>query len=252
MFVEERQETILALLEENGRVKVKELSEQFKVTEDCIRKDLAVMEKKGLLQRAYGGAVRNKINVHNLTVSQRINKNTEAKKRIAKKALKLIKDGDMIFLDISTTNIELAKLLIQADLNITVVTNMIEVMRVFAAPCKINLIFAGGTFNRSRDGFTGALTISNIINFRFDIAFMGVVGINAEENSVETYMTEDGMTKKAVVDHSTKKYAVAENEKFHMYGTYRYASVSEFTGIITDKEPEKYILKKLEKHTMVI
>lgn len=252
MFVEERQGIILELLEENGKVKVKELSERFEVTEDCIRKDLASMEKRGLLQRAYGGAVRNKVNVHNLHVSQRIDKNIEEKKVIAQKAIKLIKDGDMIFLDISTANIELAKLLAQSDLSITVVTNMIEVMRVLAVPCSVNLIFAGGTFNRSRDGFTGALTISNLINFRFDIAFMGAVGINAAENSVETYMTEDGMTKKSVVDHSTQKYVVAENEKFNMYGTYSYASVSDFTGIITDKEPENYISKQLKKHTNIL
>lgn len=57
MFVEERQQKILELLHENQKVKVKELSQMFKVTEDCIRKDLASMEGRHLLKRAYGGAV---------------------------------------------------------------------------------------------------------------------------------------------------------------------------------------------------
>ena len=57
MFVEERHQEILRLLEENEKVKVKELSKRFEVTEDCIRKDLASMEAKNLLKRTYGGAV---------------------------------------------------------------------------------------------------------------------------------------------------------------------------------------------------
>ena len=57
MFVEERHQEILRLLYENEKVKVKELSKRFEVTEDCIRKDLASMEAKNLLKRTYGGAV---------------------------------------------------------------------------------------------------------------------------------------------------------------------------------------------------
>ena len=57
MFVEERHQKILHLLQENEKVKVKELSKRFEVTEDCIRKDLASMEAKDLLKRTYGGAV---------------------------------------------------------------------------------------------------------------------------------------------------------------------------------------------------
>ena len=57
MFTEERQSAIEKCLRENGKVKVKELSEMFQVTEDCIRKDLASMEAKNLLKRTYGGAV---------------------------------------------------------------------------------------------------------------------------------------------------------------------------------------------------
>ena len=57
MFVEERHQEILRLLNENEKVKVKELSKRFEVTEDCIRKDLASMEARNLLKRTYGGAV---------------------------------------------------------------------------------------------------------------------------------------------------------------------------------------------------
>lgn len=56
MFVEERHQKILHLLQENEKVKVKELSKRFEVTEDCIRKDLASMEAKDLLKELMGSS----------------------------------------------------------------------------------------------------------------------------------------------------------------------------------------------------
>ena len=93
MFVEERHQEILRLLEENEKVKVKDLSKRFEVTEDCIRKDLASMEVKNLLKRTYGGAVRPDTlhPGHNNIVSTRKDKNIKEKQQIAKKAVELIR-----------------------------------------------------------------------------------------------------------------------------------------------------------------
>ena len=104
MFVEERQNTIVSLVNEKGKVRVKDLSELFQVTEDCIRKDLAALEKAGMLKRAYGGAVRNRITPHELNVVQRKDKNIEAKRRIAEKSLRLIRNAVIIYMDVSTAN----------------------------------------------------------------------------------------------------------------------------------------------------
>ena len=60
MFIEERHGTIIKLLQQDGRVKVKELSQRFDVSEDCIRKDLRTLEKEGQLKRTYGGAILSK------------------------------------------------------------------------------------------------------------------------------------------------------------------------------------------------
>ena len=66
MFLEERQDIILQMLARDGKVRVRDLSEEFKVTEDCIRKDLGALEKKGKLKRTYGVAVRIRENSHML------------------------------------------------------------------------------------------------------------------------------------------------------------------------------------------
>ena len=167
MLARERQNKIVEMVNANGSVLVKELSEMFEVTEDSIRKDLSLLEKKELLKKTYGGAVRNRVNTHELYVSQRKGKNVEEKKKIAKKAFELIEEGDFIFLDISTINIELIKLIVEANLDVTVATNMIDVMLSFTASLDTNLVFVGGKMNRGRDGFIGSYTNKKIGEFSF-------------------------------------------------------------------------------------
>ena len=159
LLQQERHNQILAKLNLEGQVRVKELSQAFHVTEDCIRKDLTILEKDGQLKRIHGGAMQVRKNLHAINVIERIDKYVVEKKLIAQKAVKLIEPGTMIFLGISTVNLEIAKLIYQMDLHITVVTNMIDIMEIFKGDCKTLLIFIGGTFNRARDGFIGSMTI---------------------------------------------------------------------------------------------
>lgn len=250
MFVEERHDKIISKINEYGKVKVKELSEEFNVTEDCIRKDLASLESKGLIKRTYGGAILVRDNVHTVHVESRKSRDLEEKIKIAKRAEKLIKDEETIFLGISTLNIELAKIILKENRNIIVVTNMIEVMQIFSVSCNIKLIFIGGTFSRCKDGFLGTFSIDLINRFKFDISFMGVVGIDIHENSVLTYEMEDGLTKDSVLRVSKNCYMLAESSKFNRDGNYKFASINDFTGIITSENIEKSVLEKVEKYNI--
>lgn len=248
MLAEDRQNMIVSLVNENGSVLVKELSERFDVTEDSIRKDLTLLQKKGLLKKKYGGAVKVRVNVHDHYVSQRKGKNLEQKQEIARKAFELIQDGDVIFLDISTANLELAKLLIESERSVTVVTNMIDIMLAFTADTRIKLIFLGGTFSEGKDGFVGALTEQEIKNFRFDKAFMGVVGVDLEANNVTTYNSEDATTKKSILEASSKSYMMLETRKLASEGNYIYASIDEFTGAVLEKDVETAVKKQMGRY----
>lgn len=250
MLAEDRQNMIVSLVNENGSVLVKELSERFEVTEDSIRKDLTLLQKKGLLKKTYGGAVQVRVNAHEHYVSQRKGKNLEDKQKIAKKALDLIADGDVIFLDISTSNLELARLLIEKDRTVTIVTNMIDIMLTFSVDTKVKVIFLGGTFSDGKDGFVGALTEQQIKNFRFDKAFMGVVGVDLESNHVTTYMAEDATTKRTIMECSRKAYMMLETRKFVSDGNYIYANVDDFSGAIMEKGVESAVQKQIKQYAI--
>lgn len=247
MFVEERHDKIISKLNKDGKVKVKELSDEFNVTEDCIRKDLTALEKKGLLKRTYGGAVFLRTNVHNVHLDSRKSVYLEEKKKIALKAISLIKEDDTIFLGLSTINIELAKIILEKNLSVTVVTNMIEIMQLFATNCNIKLIFIGGTFNKYKDGFLGAFSIDLISRFKFDISFLGVAGIDVYDNSVSTCEVEDGITKQAILKASKSCYILSEINKFNRDGNYTFARLGELTGLITSEISDINILEKLKE-----
>lgn len=246
MFTEERQGAIEKCLREKGKVRVKELSEKFQVTEDCIRKDLKTLENAGKLKRTYGGAILSQDYPLERDVVDRRNYHLDKKKTIAAKAFKLIKNNETIFLDISTTNIELAKLLAASDMRVVVVSNMIDILQILATNTAITAIATGGTMYRTVNGFMGVAAIDVIKQYSFDRAFMGSCGVDMTDCTVTTLGVEDGLTKKSVLQSSRHKYVVMERDKFYFNDSYKFAHFDDISGIVTDEFPDETIVHALE------
>jgi DeoR/GlpR family transcriptional regulator of sugar metabolism len=247
MFVEERLDKILHKLNKDGKILVKDLSKDFKVTEDCIRKDLKNLEKKGLIKRTYGGAVLIRNLAHNTPVVTRKTKDLDAKYNIAKKAFKLIEEKDNIFLDISTTNILLAELIAKSNMRITVITNMFDIVNKFASNSNVTVISIGGVYNSDLNGFVGSSAIESIVKFRVDKAFIGSCGVNLYDKSITTFQMEDGNTKTAIINGAKKVYVVMENKKFYTDGNYKFAEIYDIDGIVVDDVPDENVIKSLEE-----
>lgn len=252
MLQQERHHQILKRLQEDGQVAVKELSLAFQVTEDCIRKDLAILQKAGQLQRIHGGAMLIRKNIHYLHVDDRIAQHSSEKLEIAKKAVALITPGTTIFLDISTINIEIAKEIFRRNMDITVVTNMIAIMQIFMGECTTRLLFVGGDFNQAKDGFIGSVVIDQLKDYRFDTSFLGTVGIDVHNGVLTTYDINDGLTKKEIMRVSKACYVVAESNKLELDGNYGYGHISDCTGYICEKTLEKRYLEKLKVYGLEI
>ena len=109
MLALERRNQILEKLQIEKRVVVSELSQLYKVSEETIRRDLDKLEKEGLAIKSYGGAVINEDVSIDLPFNVRKNQNVTGKQRMAELAASLVKDGDHIFLDASTTAVFIAK-----------------------------------------------------------------------------------------------------------------------------------------------
>ncbi len=252
MLPRERQNMIVQMVNEIGSVNVKELSVRFAVTPDSIRKDLTSLQRKGLLRKTYGGALKIEDNFQERYVDQRKGKYVLDKQKIAKKIIHMLKDGEVIFLDISTTNIEVAKFLKTAGRSLTIVTNMIDVMNIMRGDEHNDLIFIGGTFTEGRDGFVGTIANREISKYHFDKAFLGVVGVNAEKNTVSTYTLEDAATKEIILKCSKQAYMILETRKLSKDGNFVYAAIEDFVGAITEKPLEDWQQEKLSPYELEI
>lgn len=241
LLAEERHNAIVDEVNAKGSVRVKELAPRFGVTEDSIRKDLTLLERRGLLKKTYGGAVRVRTHATEYGVTDRQDKHLEDKRTIAAKALELVGDGDTIFLDISTSNIQLARMLAQSGKGVTLVSNCPQVIAAAVGvpgSQSVKLIALGGEMNLRRDGFVGALTNEQMERYSFDEAFVGVVGVDLERDRVSTYVPMDGSTKRVAIGCAKRSYLVLETRKLHEDGNYWYAHVSDFTGAVMERALE--------------
>lgn len=252
MFAEERLEEILNILSETGRIKVKELSEKFNVSEGMIRKDLQKLEKTHSIQRTYGGAILNRKIATNTSISTRIHVNLSSKELIANKALDIIEDGDIIFLDASSINFLLAKLLSSSNKKITLVTNMPLIFPLFNNNETVDVICIGGIYDKKSGGLLGTEVTKSINKYNFNKGFIGSSGVNLIANSISTITLEDGNIKEAVIYHSKKTFLLVEKEKFNIDGTYIFASLDDLYSIITDCDIDEDIKELLNESSIQV
>lgn len=249
MFIEERHKHILDILEQQGKVLVKDLSAQFGVSESMIRKDLQVLEKNNLLQRTYGGAINIKRSIAPFeSLFKRVETNTDIKKVIAAKAYDLINEEDTIFLDASSITYLLTKLLIENNRKVTLITNMVEISSMINLDSKIRVIFIGGDYSPLVGGNVGFHSIEQVKLYRCNKAFIGCSGIDLRDGNISTCMSEDVGTKKAIMSISKDLYLMAPNERFNLDGIFNFSIISDFHSIITEATPNNTITNLLEQY----
>ncbi|AKN29826.1 alkaline phosphatase [Clostridium carboxidivorans P7] len=247
MFTEERLEQILSILNENGRVKVKELSERFNVSEGMVRKDLQRLERDGAIQRTYGGAILSRRISKSSPITDRMKLNLSSKKVISEKAFNLIEDEDVIFLEPSSIDFLLARLIANSNKKVTLITNMPTIPPLFNDNKNVKLICIGGIYDNKAGGVFGSEAIRSISKYTFNKSFLGSSGVNLITNSAGTTDLEDGNLKETVISNSKEVFLLIEKEKFNLDSIYKFATLDELHVIITDSDINDDIKEKLKK-----
>lgn len=254
MLPHERRDDILHLIEQDGHVEVHDLVRRYGVSVDSIRKDLQRLSKEGRCRRVYGGAVRIE---RSSFVDERPyfldapapEQDDDALGRlaVAHRAYVEIDDGDTVFLDVSRTNVLLARLIANGGKRVVLTTNMIDVLREVSDHANVTALGTGGYLNDDLNGFIGSATVSLIEPLLFNKAFVGASGIDVDRCSVMAHSFDDGAVKSRVVQNASYKFLMANAGKFERGGMYRFASITDFSAIITDtRDPS--ILEKLQRY----
>jgi len=248
MLKQERHQLILKKLKLKRKVLSVNLSKQLAVSEDTVRRDLKELEAKQLLYKVHGGALplENKL----LTYNERIESHLDKKNIIAKKAVQLIHDGQVIIMSGSTTNLELAKI-IPPKINATVFTYSLPIAIQLSQHPSIEVIFIGGKLNKSAQVTVGIDVVNFISSIRADICFMGTGGIDNNRGMTEPNW-EVAHIKKSMIHVSDYVVAMCISHKLMEVKRYSVVPIDSIDTMITDLEPENEIFNEFKAKGLVI
>jgi DeoR/GlpR family transcriptional regulator of sugar metabolism len=233
MFIEERHQNILELLKEIGRVEVVELSKVFKLSEDSIRRDLRLMEEKGLVKRTYGGAILpDKVN-QSLKYQDRRELNTDVKSILVNLAVTFIQNNDTIWLDGSSTIAMMVPLLNKIS-GLTIITNSVAIANDILNLTDFKLFLIGGMVDRMSTNTTGIESFKMVQQLTVDKVFVSPCSLSVDWGLSDNSFDEAEI-KKAIIEAGREVYILADSSKFGKRSLARITPLQPGHTIITDQ-----------------
>lgn len=245
MTIQQRLEEIRRIVKLETRVVVSELSKQFEVTEETIRRDLDKLETEGLITRTYGGAVLNQnITFENVDFHRRAQTNPEEKREIAALAASVIPWNTTVCADASSTVAETLKMLGTHE-GITVLTYSIKAIDNLA-DTNIRLISTGGIVNTNTCAFRGTVTQRILDSFNTEYALFSCKAVNMD-GGVYDSNEEEVELKKSMIEHSAKAILLVDSSKFDKLAFAHLVNLDRIYMLITDRKPSQKWCDYLEK-----
>lgn len=255
MYSIERKSEIITLLEQFGKVDVKDLAEKFCISKETIRRDLGELEKDGIVKRTHGGAVFVNANAgggQEYPVAVRGMKRFAEKNSICKAAAAFIKDGDTIFVDNSSTTVYLTKY-IPVDLQVTIVTNSIKLLLESVNNSHPNHLYIclGGIFKDSNLSLYGNIALKNAGEFYPSKAFLSCAGISPVNKLADASLHEVD-TKRLMIERAQQVFVLADHTKFEKVGSIFLSDFASVDTIITDSKTDLSALDYLKNASVQV
>lgn len=232
MYAEERQEAIVERARGKGRVEVASLASALDVSLETVRRDLGVLEKRGMLRRTHGGAVPVERVRFEPEVSERQAAQVAEKARIAEAALEFLPERGTVALDAGTTTAALAELL-PAGRELTVLTNCLPIASALASNPSTKVVISGGRVRARTLATVDDAAARFLEDFAPDVAFIGANGVSAGRG-LTTPDESEAAAKKALVRGAGRVIALADHTKVGREHFVRFARPEEVDVLITD------------------
>lgn len=246
MKPKERQLAILDYLQSHGKTPVDQLAAYFSTTGTTIRKDLTALEADKKVLRTYGSVVlveNEKEADTELPITNKTLINLSQKKKIAKAAVKLLKDGDSLIIDSGSTVLQMIPLLSELN-NLTIMTNSLHIINSLVSLEKEHeLLMCGGTYRARSASFHGILAESTFEKFSFDKLFIGTDGFDLELG-LTTFNEVHGVSK-AMTNAAREIIVLADSTKFGRRSPNIVCPLDKIDIVITDKGLDKTIHQAL-------
>ena len=234
MLAVERRKKIEEIINKEHSVLVVELAKQFEVTTETIRGDLEKLEKQGVLVRTYGGATLAMGGESELAITERDTVNYEGKQRIGEYAASLIKDGETIFLDASTSAWHLARY-IKGKRGLTVITNAQLIVTELQSCDHMHVVCTGGELTPRNMSFVGRVAEKTITeNYYANKFFFSCKGVTLSRGLVDSSEGEAEI-KKAMMRCSESAIFLCDKNKIGKLGVPRICGLDRIDFFITDE-----------------
>lgn len=224
----ERQQTILRLLREQGRVFSAQLAVQMEVSEDSIRRDLRELANQGLCRKVHGGAL------PSAPVFPPLPARHAQKHALAIAAAACVRAGDSVLLDAGSTNSAIAACLPQQH-GLHVITNAPDIALALLARGGIDVTLIGGRLDPRAGACIGAQALETVAGLRADVCFIGTCAVDAEAG-VWAIDGEEAPLKRALLAASSRCIAVATNDKLGTQAAYRVGAIEQIDLLVIEHD----------------
>ena len=245
LLAEERRFRIREILSRQRTVMASELIRMLGVTAATVRRDLAVLQKEGVLVRSHGGAVSRTSSTSFQPSYDALGRINRAEKQaIAWEAERLILDGEAIFLEGSTTVYELARRLLHRRL--TVITNSPPIIELFQRSQHVSVISTGGELQKDVFYLSGVWAQTALAEIRVDKAVLGVSAIDPAYG-VSTASPAEAQIKKMILKAARVSIALADHSKFGNQGFAYVCPITDIDILVTDSATDPKYLNPLRE-----
>ena len=235
----ERKQEILRILKQQGYTTVEQLCKLIYASASSVRRDLNELAERGLIQRSHGGAELAANNTALIPYTVRRSSNTEAKRKIAEKVAGIIREGDVVFLDQSSSSFYVAASLIHKK-DITIVTNNVEIISGLNQ-YSIRILCCGGILcSNNRYALVGKDAESFISQIHADYAIFSCRSLT-EGGELYDCQYDEMAVRSAMVSHAEKSLFLCTSDKIDTVSAYRFCSLAEIDFLVCeDGQGEKY------------
>ena len=236
MYPEERQQAIAATVMSQGRASVADLAQAYDVTTETVRRDLAVLDRAGLLRRVHGGAVPVRaLHLVEPSVDERESTRAGHKHAIASAAAEFSpQSGATVLFDAGTTTARVAALL-PPDRELLIVTNSVPIAARLASLTSVSLQLLGGQVRGLTQATVGERAVGMLESLRVDIAFIGTNGISVR-HGLSTPDPGEAAVKRAMVACANFVVVVADSSKIGREEFVSFAPIDRVDVLVTDSE----------------
>ncbi len=231
----ERQKKIIEQLKKSGSVKAAELSEIFDVAPLTIRRDLDILERKGVLERTHGGAVLRQSMRDEPSYSEKDNSLLAEKRDLAKAVVSLIDDGDTVFINSGSTNRHVLEQLASEKKKIRIITNNTWAVEIFRNS-EIELLILGGFYRTKARSLAGSFTADALRKVFANKAVIGVDGVSIK-HGLTTPAEQEAEVARLMIQQTTGDVIIAaDHSKIGVVSNFLISRIDSISYIVTDRK----------------